>query len=151
MSEFVTVNEILDFAIEKEREAASFYRDLARSVGQPHMKSLFEGFAVEEDKHESKLEDVKKGGELKPSDETIPDLKISDYLLEVEVSDSMDYQDALILAMGREKNSFKLYTDLAKLADNQKTRDVFAALAQEEAKHKLYLELEYDEHILKED
>jgi rubrerythrin len=40
--------------------------------------------------------------------------------------------------------------NLADATDNAAVRDLFLVLAQEEAKHKLRFELEYDEHILKE-
>jgi rubrerythrin len=60
----------------------------------------------------------------------------------------MDYQDALDVAMHREKAAFALYTDLAGATDDPELQELFTALAQEEAKHKLFLEREYDEHVL---
>ena len=39
-------------------------------------------------------------------------------------------------------------TDLAALADDAELKAIFEALAQEEAKHKLRFEVEYDERIL---
>jgi rubrerythrin len=50
--------------------------------------------------------------------------------------------------MKREKTAFKLYSDLAAIIQDANLRKVFLSLAQEEAKHKLRFELEYDEHIL---
>ena len=61
----------------------------------------------------------------------------------------MSFQDALVLAMKREKKAFKLYHDLSEIAPND-LKDTFLALAQEEAKHKLRIELEYDNVILTE-
>ena len=43
-----------------------------------------------------------------------------------------------------------MYTTLADLADNEQAREVLLSLAQEEAKHKLHFEIEYDDLILKE-
>ena len=54
--------------------------------------------------------------------------------MEQKPSASMDYQSALILAMKQEKAAFRLYTDLAASTDDEKTRDLFLSLAQEEAK-----------------
>ena len=62
----------------------------------------------------------------------------------------MDYQEALILAMKKEKASFRLYNDLAATTDDADLRSLLLGLAQEEAKHKLRLEVEYDEHFLTE-
>ena len=50
--------------------------------------------------------------------------------------------------MKQEKAAFKLYSDLAEAAEDEGVRNTFLALAQEEAKHKLRFETEYDEHIL---
>jgi len=56
--------------------------------------------------------------------------------------------EALILAMKREKSAFKLYTDLSNLVKDQDIKELFRSLAQEELKHKLRFELEYDDNIL---
>ena len=151
MREFSSVDEILDFAIAREEKAARFYSDLAGGTQNPAMRQVFEDFAREELGHKAKLTTIKRRKSLMPSAERVMDLKIADYLGEVEPKENMNYQDTLILAMKREKAAFKLYTDLAAAADDAKLREAFLALAQEEAKHKLRFEIEYDEHVLKED
>ena len=78
------------------------------------------------------------------------DLKIGDYLTDVEPGPNLNYQEALIVAMKKEKASFKLYIDLAAITDNENLRSVFSLLAQEEAKHKLRFEIEYDDYVLSE-
>ena len=78
------------------------------------------------------------------------DLKIGDYLADVDDSGELDYQKALIIAMKREKKSFKLYTDLATVTDNEDLRKTLLSLAQEEANHKLRFEIEYDDYVLTE-
>ena len=76
---------------------------------------------------------------------------IADYLVEVGTSrDDLNYPDALIVAMKEEKAAFRLYSDLAARTDDASARDVFLMLAQEEAKHKLRFEIEYDEYVLRE-
>ncbi len=149
---FGSVNELLDFAIGKEEEANEFYMSLAGRVENSSMKNLFKVFAGEELKHKAKLEAVKGGKKLLSAEQKIQNLKIADYLAKVEpeADEVLDYQKALIIAMQREKASFKLYTDLAAITDSSELRDLLLGLAQEEAKHKLYFEREYDEHILSE-
>jgi rubrerythrin len=61
-----------------------------------------------------------------------------------------DYQGALILAMKREKAAFRLYSDLAARTEDAELKDLLLGLAQEEAKHKLRFEVEYDDKILTE-
>jgi rubrerythrin len=148
MKAFGSVDEILDFAIGKEEEAAQLYTRLGRQTEKSWMRQVFEEFANEERGHKAKLETVKQGKLLLPAAEKVMDLKIADYVMDVEPSSDLDYQDALVLAMKEEKAAFKLYTDLAAATDDGALRATLLALAQEEAKHKLRFEIEYDEHIL---
>jgi len=68
----------------------------------------------------------------------------------VEIKDTLEYQDALIIAMKKEKLAFKLYSDLAAQTDNEALKAILLAIAQEEARHKLRFELEYDDLIFSE-
>jgi rubrerythrin len=150
MKQFDSVEAILDFAMEREDEAASFYLRLAGSMDDRWMKAVFEDFAREEKGHKAKLEQIKAGRLVLTSSASVPDLRIGDYLVDVESTETLDYQRALVLAMKREKAAFKLYTHLAERTDDQGVRSVFLALAQEEAKHKLRFEVEYDDLVLRE-
>ncbi len=148
MSQWNSTEEILDFAIENEENAAKFYTDLAGKMESGSIRTVFEDFAREEQGHKARLLKVKATGEMEPARGAILDLKIGDYLVEGQPSPEMDYQQALILAMKQEKAAFKLYTDLAAAAPNEDLRGLLLALAQEEPKHKLRFEVEYDDHIL---
>ncbi len=150
MEKWNSVNEALDFAIAREEEAADFYTGLAGNSKDASMRTLFASFAEEEKGHKRRLEAVKAKGAPAAADKKVMDLKIGDYLVDVEASPNMDYQDALIVAMKREKAAFRLYTDLAALADEPELKETFKFLAQEEAKHKLHFEVEYDEKVLTE-
>jgi rubrerythrin len=150
MSTFGSADEVLDFAIKNEQDAVDFYTDLAGKMENPAMKKVFEGFAKEEMGHKAKLTSVKSGKRLMKSGERkVTDLKIADYTVEGEPTKDMDYREALILAMQKEKAAFKLYSDLAATAPDAELENLFLALAQEEAKHKLRFELEYDDNVLK--
>lgn len=144
------VDQILDFAIQREQEAHDFYMDLAKKLERPGMKEIFTQFAGEELGHRKKLESVKAGKRLMPSEKKVLDLKISEYTVDVDPAEELDYQKALILAMKREKASFRLYNDLAAAVAEEDLQQTFRALAQEEAKHKLRFEVEYDDVILAE-
>lgn len=148
MQQWKTVDEILDFAIGQEQQAADFYNDLAGRVERAWMKEIFQGFAKEEMGHKKKLMDMKEGKLLIPSQQKILDLKIGDYLVDVEPTGELDYQQALTVAMKKEKKAFKMYTDLAAAVNDDNLRTIFLALAQEEAKHKLRFELEYDDYVM---
>jgi rubrerythrin len=150
MNTFQSADELLDFAIEREEESFAFYTDMANSVKSAAMRELFDDFAHEELGHKAKLLAMKKDHRLVPAERKIENLKIADYLVETKPGFSMEYPDALRLAMQREKAAFKLYTDLAALADEESLRDLLTSIAQEEARHKLRFEIEYDENVLKE-
>ena len=140
----------MDFAIEREQAAVEFYTGLAKSIESASSRKIFEEFAKEEGKHKAKLLEVKRSGTMEPATQQIADLKIGDYLVDVEVGPNPSYQELLILAMKREKSAFKLYTDLAASVDEAGLRDLLLSLAQEEAKHKLRFEVEYDDYVLTE-
>ena len=148
--ELNSADRILDFAIGKEEEAAEFYTDLAHKMDRKHMKDLFLSFAQEEKGHRAKLVAVKEGKELVLQPRQVMDLKIGDYLIDIAPSPNMTYQQALNVAMKAEKAAFKLYSDLAEKADDPRLRALFLVLAQEEARHKLRFEIEYDQEILSE-
>ena len=143
-----TVDEILDYAIGQEQEAADFYASMAQTAEKHGMKEVFMDFSHEEERHRDKLLEVKKGDQELQANTEVVDLKISDYLVEVEADRSISYQDALIVAMKRERAAFQLYSDLAEKVHEEHLREVFLGLAKEEAKHKLFFESEYDERIL---
>ena len=150
MKEFKSINDILDFAIDEEQKAVDFYSELAENSETDEMREVFEEFAQEEVKHKARLIGVKEKGLFEVSPEKIADLKIADYLVNVKASTNMTYQDALVLAMKKEKSAFKLYINLSERSPNQEMKDLFMSLAQEESKHKLRFEIEYDDYIYRE-
>ena len=151
MQNFKSVDEILEFAIKDEQRAANLYTELAKKSQNDAMRRTFMQFSQEELGHKKKLERIKTGGEIVISDKKIQDLKIGDYLVAVNTSrEDLSYQEALIIAMKEEKAAFKLYSDLAARTDDASVKEVLLMLAQEEAKHKLRFEIEYDDQILRE-
>jgi rubrerythrin len=150
LKQWNSVEEVLDFAIRNEEEARDFYNDLAEKVNNETMRTIFQGFAHEEEGHKAKLLKIKASGTLGASSKKVLDLKIGDYLVDVEAEPDISYQDALIVAMKKEKAAFKLYMDLAQSTDDPELNSLMLALAQEEAKHKLRFEIEYDDNFMKE-
>ena len=149
MDKFESVDDILEFAIAGEAAANQFYMELAGKMENPEMAKIFEDFAKEELGHKAKLEAVKQDKTLEPTEE-VANLKIADYLVDVEPQPDMDYRGALVLAMKKEKAAYRLYLDLAAVAEAEELTNIFLYIAQEEAKHKLRFEIEYDEVVLKE-
>ncbi len=149
---FGSVNGVLDFAIAREIEASEFYTALAGRMDAPAMKKAFLDFAKEEQGHQAKLEAVKRGEySFGAGAQQLTGLGLAEYLVSGAPAADMSYADALVLAMKKEKAAFKLYTHLASVAKDDGLRNLFLSLATEEAKHKLRFEIEYDDHVMKED
>ena len=150
MKEFKSINDILEFAIDEEQKAVDFYTELADRAGTADMKKIFQDFAKEEISHKARLIRVKDEGLYSLEHDAVKDLRIADYIVSVKPTPEMTYQDALVLAMQKEKAAFKLYTALSEKAEDEDMRGLFMSLATEESKHKLRFEIEYDEHVLRE-
>lgn len=143
-----TVDEILDYAIDQEQQAADFYASLAARAEKAGMKKMLLEFAEEEKRHKERLLAVKTGERKLTPEKEILDLRISDYLIEVDAGDNISFQDALIVAMKRERAAFELYSDMAEKVTDNNLKQVFVGLAKEESKHKLFFETEYEERVL---
>ncbi len=146
---FTSFEEIIRFAKDKEKEAVDFYSDLAKNAIFSGARETLEGFAGEEQKHFDLLDNLgKENKDLAQYKFTwIPDLKRSDYLVELDDPKDLDYADLLRLAMKREEKSLALYNELLVKAENEDLKNVFKMLCQEEAKHKLALETLYDDYM----
>ncbi len=148
MAEFESYDEILDLAIAREEDANQFYLALAARVQRPEMRKVFEELAGEELEHKAKLElEVMKTGRVVTAMQDV-DIGIERAVGFNKTDLDMDYKDILIIAMQKEESAFKLYVDLAGRVTNEDSKETLLALAQEEVKHKLRFEMEY-ENLLK--
>lgn len=150
MEKFESVDAVLDFAIEREQEAFDLYHGLASQTSDAKLEALFTSFAKVEAGHKRKLEGIKEGTTYLPTRQNPVDMKISDYLVEVEPSPDMSFQDALVLAMKREQAANALYTALSATITNPLLAELFSQLAKEEAAHKSSFENLYEENFLSE-
>ncbi len=150
MKTFNSIDEVLDFAMKSEQDAVDFYTALAEKMQNDEMKAVFLQFAQEEVGHKARLQRIKDDKLFDMEVEKVNDLKISDYVVTTKASADMEYADALVLAMKREKAAFKLYSKLSERTEQPVLKKVFQALAVEESKHKLRFELEYDDYVMRE-
>ena len=150
---FGSVDEILNYAIDREKEAVEFYASLADQATRASLKETFARFAKEEGKHVTLLSDISGNKEKIDAYEfkKITDLKISDYMVEVEYEEGMPMPEILKIAMKREEKAVKLYGDMADQTDHVDAKKVFQILVQEESKHKLALESMYDDYLADQD
>lgn len=148
---FESINDIIDFAIQKEQEAVDFYLSASKEESMSGSKEMLVEFSSEEKKHRKMLEDLKTKGYAEGVEDYnfkwIKDIKRSDYMDEMVYKPGMGYRDILILAIKREEAALKLYNKLLIEAESKNAQAVFKILCQEEAKHKLGLETMYDDHM----
>jgi len=141
--------EIIKFAIDKELRAYDFYTSASQVAKYSGAKELFSDLAKEEVGHRKMLEKLDTEKITKARIEPVPNLKISEYMVDVEFKPDLSYADILRAAMKMEERSLKLYTDMKESNKDKDLNRFFTLLANEEAKHKLRLEKIYDEEILK--
>ncbi|MCD4795636.1 MAG: ferritin family protein [Candidatus Cloacimonetes bacterium] len=144
------INVIINFAIEREKEAVAFYQDLQSKASFKAQKEMLKEFEDMEKGHIVILENIRTKSFQKIEEKRVQDLHISDYIIEVEPSENMTFQNIIILAMKKEEAAKKLYTNLAKQFSGSESGKLFERLAAEEAEHKLKFEKIYDDEILKE-
>ena len=148
---FESFEDIVNFAIENEREAAEFYADAAKQEPFAGVKEALEEMAAEEKKHEALLKNLGENKELIENYDFkwVPDMKRSNYMVDMQYEPGMHYADLLRLAMKREEYALKMYNELQQKTDNEEYIKVFKMLCQEEAKHKRFLETLYDDYMAK--
>jgi len=148
---FGNLRAVLDFAIQREEEAAGNYGKLCRIAADQSAKKLLADLQHEEQHHKKILQGLTQGKVRASAAKDVKDLMISDYLVEEPLTAEMNFQDLLICAAKKEKKAADLYSDLAKKALAKEQKALFEYLAKQEKAHKLRLELEYEKHVLWED
>ena len=148
MAAHTTVDEVLKFAIGEEEKAEDFYTRLAEKVKVPETQEALLRFASEERRHKGKLLAIRTGGPvIGSSGKEVTNLELSDYSVNIKPTPDMLYQDAMLLAIKRERAAQRLYTDLAALAESDQSKSMFQALSQEEVKHELHFKAAVMSHL----
>ena len=148
---FMSLKDVLDFAVRREEEAAAAYARMRDMVREASLKELMTDLQNEENKHKELLLGL---AGLKPESlpvKSVVDMKISDYLAAESPRPDMTLQDLFILAAQREQKAVDLYTDLRRRVTDAEHLALFDFLIAQEKSHKLKLESEYEKHVLAED
>jgi len=145
MKNIETLEQALDFAIDREQDACDFYLEWAKKVTDSAISEVFLEFAEQERQHKEALEGVRSGHKgFQFKEDLFPSVHLADFVMEDRLGPDMTLEDALAVAMKREKASYRLYLELAAWAESEKLIDIFVSLAHEEANHRARLEIEYD-------
>ena len=145
--------ELIDTAIYKEIASQAFYIAGQRTTQDQGAKTLMKELAEEELKHSQWLKDIKEKGVERSSwhQDEVPNLRISEYLTGGETLEGAGLQDTLIFAMKREQQSIEFYSRLMGVMIDEAAKHMCERLVHEELRHKLRLEMFYDDFFYGED
>ncbi len=137
--------EILQSAMNMEKDGREFYLKAAQDSKSSLAKNLFEVLAKEELVHQEVISEIYES--LKAGNEW-PDVQITrvhsenaENIFSAALKDpqqqkaASDDLEAVNIALEMEENSFKLYSERAKESDNPAEAKFYQALAHEEQKH----------------
>ncbi len=146
-----TLAEILETAVEFERTARDFYRDLAPRVSK-RIRWLVEELAQEEQRHFDLFSELMAREDIRVQIQQriatpVSDHKFSDFIHLPELGDDPDDQAVLQYALGREHAAMEQYRELAQTTQAGAVRELFSFLAAEETEHKAELEKLYYEIV----
>lgn len=145
---FESFEQILDFAIDREINSRLYYLALAKRASSEPLIACLKRLADEELNHQKKLARVKQGQfKMLHGDMPVVDLGLAGDLPAKGPHPHMSLTEALQVAMAKEKLACQLYEELSQAAATEELSNLFKALANEEANHKVLLEIEYDDHL----
>jgi len=142
MPDFYSIEDVLSFAIRLEQAAQEFYRLLSQKTHSRSVAQFLMTLVAEEQLHESQIQQIRneRGGVLNHS---ISAEEVNRYVQAMNVSESMDYTNAVKLAMDKEKAAEMLYSVLAGVMDDKTLKEMFLLLSTQEKAHKKFFEKEY--------
>lgn len=149
--EFETIEEAIRFAIQKEEASAQFYHDIAERMEYPATKIIFGVLSQNELQHKSSLEMelMKIGRTVMQQPCTVSDLPDTAYVEVDEEASKMTFLDALQVAIRKERASFILYASLMAQTADPELRQILLELSEEEMRHLIQFENEYNGIISK--
>ncbi len=135
---------VIETAIQSEQNARAFYEQVGQRIKDDYLKSVFQGFADEESKHERILTDILKQEKIQNAFfDCTKDFHVAETIDMPEVTDSMDLKAAIGLAMKNEEIAMRTYTGLADTCTDLALKGVFLDLAAMERGHKNIMEQKF--------
>jgi len=148
MADLKGIVDLLQVGIERETEANVFYNLLSQYSTDPQIIEICKEFAAEELVHKANLElEIQKLGFTSTNKPRTAKTKPLDYMLDISRITNMDYEELLILAMAKEKEAFRFYMELYAMTKKSSFRQILMEMAEEEARHKLRFEIQYDFYV----
>ena len=147
---FVTLEDVITFAIDREDTAYKLYKRAAELSTSIASKKMFEELAQEEATHKDvfiKIDDEKAENHKLC---TLPESSIAKYLADVPFRENLTYSEILAFALKTEENAYQLYKAAAGMTDDPKLQKILMNFADVELGHRRKIEMIYEERVLTE-
>jgi rubrerythrin len=150
MEKFVTLDDVIKFAIEREDTAYKLYKRAEELSTTVAAKKMFAELAEEEATHKDVFSKIDEDKAENHKLCTIPEASIAKYLSDVPFRPDMSYQEILTFALKTEENAYQLYKAAAGMTDDDRLQKVLMNFADVELGHRRRLEVIYEERVLTE-
>jgi rubrerythrin len=146
---------MLHMALKKEENAYNFYNRAQGMARLSNVRDLFQELAGEELKHKEVIlgymekYQMKEGDWNPPQDaEDTDEVGYSQFLTKTKLTEETTYQDALIIALKREENSYVMFRNFYSIVKDEDLRGLFKRLMDDEIDHLKKIEAKYDKDIM---
>lgn len=150
MEKFVTLDQVVKFAIEREDTAYRLYKraeELSQTIAA---RKMFAELAAEEATHKEVFSKIDEDRAENHKLCTLPESSIAKYLADVPFRPDMSYSEILTYALKTEENAYQLYKAAAGMTDDPKLQKVLMSFADVELGHRRRLEAVFEERVLTE-
>jgi rubrerythrin len=146
-------SDLLNIAMDREIVSEAFYTANQKKTTDPGAIQLMRELALEESKHYQWIKNLKEQWLEKDArpPKKIPDLMISEYLTETQISEGAGLQEVITAAMKRELLSVEFYAKMKLEMNTMAGKQLCEKLIEAERNHKAKLEIFYDDLFNQED
>ncbi len=150
MEKFVTLDDIIKFAVEREDTAYKLYKRAAELSTSISSKKMFEELALEEATHKDVFVKIDEDKAESHKLCTLPESSIAKYLADIPFRADLTYSEILAFALKTEENAYQLYKTAAGMTEDPKLQKVLMNFADVELGHRRKIEAIYEERVLTE-
>ena len=146
------IAELLDSAIYREVASEALYLAVQDKTNDAGASELMHELAAEERNHAEWIKAQKDKASARSWHRgPVADLKVTEHLTSPDLLEGAGLQDTIIFAIKREQQAVEFYSQLTAVMRTKRGKALCAKLAKEELRHKLKLEIFYDELFLGDD
>lgn len=150
MEKFITLDDVIKFAVEREDTAYKLYKRAAELSTSISSKKMFEELAQEEATHKDVFIKIDEDKAESHKLCTLPESSIAKYLADIPFRADLTYSEILAFALKTEENAYQLYKAAAGMTDDPRLQKVLMNFADVELGHRRKIEAIYEERVLTE-